>query len=141
MRNSCVLVGATFERDIAGAIKSVVSRYTHRAQWCPTHDEYIATCTELPFLTRRARTGHEAIAAIEQAVDEHLRDMQSSGEKVPAPLTERNLSGTLVVRTSPALHTRLALESAEQRVSMNHWVVQKLADRQLGSGLDVFGFD
>jgi predicted HicB family RNase H-like nuclease len=90
---------------------------------------------------RRAPTGHEAIAAIEQAVDEHLRDMQSSGEKVAAPLTGRNLSGTFVVRTSRALHTRLALEAAEQRVSMNHWVVQKLADRQLGSGLDVFGLD
>jgi hypothetical protein len=121
-----------------------VSRYTYRAEWCPAHDHYPkcpATCTELPFLTRRAPTGQEAIAAIEQAVDEHLQDMQASGEEVPPPLTERNLSGTFVVRTSRELHTRLALEAAEQRVSMNHWVVQKLADRQLGSGLHAFGFD
>ncbi|MGB9224624.1 type II toxin-antitoxin system HicB family antitoxin [Mycobacterium sp.] len=118
-----------------------MSRYTYRAEWCPTHDEYIATCTELPFLTRRAPTGHEAIAAIEQAVDEHLQDVRASGEEAPPPLTERNFSGTFVVRTSRELHTRLVLEAAEQRVSMNHWVVQKLADRQLGSGLSAFGFD
>ncbi len=27
------------------------------------------------------------------------------------------------------LHARLAVEAAEQNVSMNQWVVQKLADR------------
>ena len=118
-----------------------MNRYTYRAEWCLTHDEYIATCTELPFLTRRAPTGQEAIAAIEAAVDEHLKDMQASGEEVPPPLTERNFSGAFVVRTSRELHIRLALEAAEQRVSMNHWVVQKLADRQLGNGLGAFGFD
>jgi predicted HicB family RNase H-like nuclease len=114
-----------------------MNRYTYRAEWCPEHHEHIATCVELPFLTRRAPSGHEAIAAIEEAVDEHLHDVQTSGEDVPPPLSERNFSGTIAVRTSRALHARLALEAAEQRVSMNHWVVQKLADRQATSGLVV----
>ncbi len=61
--------------------------------------------------------------------------------KLPEPLTERQYSGKFVVRTSPALHARLVIEAAEQNVSMNHWVVQKLsgrADQRLG---DLFDFD
>jgi HicB family len=39
-------------------------------------------------------------------------------------------SGNLRVRTSPALHSRVAVEAVEQGVSLNQWVVQKLADRK-----------
>ena len=68
----------------------------------------------------------EAIASVERAVDEHLAER---GEDVPPPLTERKFSGKFIVRTSPALHARLTVEAAEQNVSLNQWVVQKLADR------------
>ena len=37
---------------------------------------------------------------------------------------------------SPALHARLAVEAAEQHVSLNQWVVQKLADRGQPISLD-----
>jgi predicted HicB family RNase H-like nuclease len=53
--------------------------------------------------------------------------MEASGEPVPTPLTERHYSGKVLVRTSPALHARLTIEAAEQGVSVNQWVVQKLA--------------
>jgi predicted HicB family RNase H-like nuclease len=68
----------------------------------------------------------EAIADVERAVDEHLAER---GEDGPPPLTERKFSGKFLVRTSPALHARLTVEAAEQNVSLNQWVVQKLADR------------
>jgi predicted HicB family RNase H-like nuclease len=68
----------------------------------------------------------EAIASVERAVDEHLAER---GEEVPPPLTERKFSGKFIVRTSPALHARLTVDAAEQNVSLNQWVVQKLADR------------
>ena len=68
----------------------------------------------------------EAIASVERAVDEHLAER---GEDVPPPLTERKFSGKFIVRTSPALHARLTVDAAEQNVSLNQWVVQKLADR------------
>ena len=68
----------------------------------------------------------EAIAGVERAVDEHLAER---GEDVPPPMTERKFRGKFLVRTSPALHARLTVEAAEQNVSLNQWVVQKLADR------------
>lgn len=68
----------------------------------------------------------QAIANVEQAVDEHLAERDG---EVPPPQTERQFSGKFLVRTSPALHARLTIEAAEQNVSLNQWVVQKLADR------------
>ncbi|MBO0879662.1 MAG: type II toxin-antitoxin system HicB family antitoxin [Mycobacterium sp.] len=107
-----------------------MNHYTYRAEWSSEQGEYVGRCIELPWLSRWAPTVREAIAAIEQAVDECIAERNACGDDVPTALTERRYTGKFVVRTSPALHARLAVEAAEQNVSMNQWVVQKLADRQ-----------
>jgi predicted HicB family RNase H-like nuclease len=50
--------------------------------------------------------------------------------RAPTPLTQRPYSGRFLVRTSTALHKRLAIEAAEERVPLNQWVVQKLSGRK-----------
>ena len=52
------------------------------------------------------------------------------GGDPPTPMTEQNYSGRFMVRTSRALHARLVTEAAEQGVSRNQWVAQKLAERK-----------
>jgi predicted HicB family RNase H-like nuclease len=111
-----------------------VNRYTYRAEWSPEQCEYVGRCIELPWLSRWAPSMQQAMAAVEQAADEFIAAREGDGEDVPTPLTERKYSGRFLVRTSPALHARLAVEAAEQNVSMNQWAVQKLADR-LPTGL------
>jgi hypothetical protein len=92
----------------------------------PEHREYVGRCIELPW---------------QQAVDEFVAERTADGEEVPAPLSERQYSGKFVVRTSPALHARLVIEAAEQKLSMNQWVVQELSGR-LNTGLGaLFNFD
>ncbi|MBW0017566.1 MAG: type II toxin-antitoxin system HicB family antitoxin [Mycobacterium sp.] len=118
-----------------------MNHYTYRVEWSPEYEEYFARCIELPTVVRQAPTRQGAITEIETAVDEFVDAMQACGETPPQPFAERNYSGTIVVRTSPQLHARLASEAAEQRISMNHLVVQKLADRQLGGGLGTFPYD
>jgi predicted HicB family RNase H-like nuclease len=103
-----------------------VNRYTYRAEWSSEFNEYIGRCLELPWLSQRAPTLKDAIAGVERAVDEYLDEHEGD---VPRPLTDRKFSGRFYVRTSPMLHARLAVEAAEQNVSMNQWVVSKLADR------------
>ncbi|MFZ1162361.1 type II toxin-antitoxin system HicB family antitoxin [Mycobacterium sp.] len=103
-----------------------MNHYTYRAEWSSEHREYVGRCLELPWLSTWALTLKEAIAGVEQAVDDYLADREGD---VPPPLTERKFSGKFVVRTSPMLHARLTVEAAEQNVSLNQWVVQKLADR------------
>ena len=101
----------------------------------------MCVCIELPYLRRGAPTAPLAVAAIEEAVNQHLDDLRACGESAPTPLSERSYSGTIVVRTSPELHARLAREATEQRVSMNQWIVQKLSGRQSSSGVGPFAFD
>jgi predicted HicB family RNase H-like nuclease len=103
-----------------------MNRYTYRAEWSSEFREYISRCLELPWLSQRAPTLTEAVAGIERAVDEYLAERDGDG---PRPLTDRKFSGRFLVRTSPMLHARLTVEPAEQNVSLNQWVVQKLADR------------
>ena len=106
-----------------------MNRYTYRAEWSSEYCEYVGRCLELPWLSRWAPTMQKAIASVEQAVNEHIAECEAAERNVPAPLTERLFSGKFMVRTSPALHARLTVEAADQNVSMNQWVVQKLADR------------
>jgi predicted HicB family RNase H-like nuclease len=113
----------------------------HRAEWSPENFEYVVRCIELPWLSRAAATLQEATAAAEQAVDEYVAERTADGGEVPTPLTERQYSGKFMVRTSPELHARLAIEAAEQRVSMNHWVAQKLSGRLDHRLSDLFDFD
>jgi HicB family len=60
----------------------------------------------------------------------------AAGSAPPESLTDRRYSGEFRVRTSPSLHSRLAVEATEQGVSLNQWVVQKLADRKTIPTLD-----
>lgn len=118
-----------------------MDRYTYRAEWSPNFGEYLGVCIEFPYLKRDAPTAPQAVAAIEQAVSEHVQVLRACGDSVPAPFSERSYSGTFVVRTSPALHARLALEAAEQAVSMNQWIVQKLSGRTPDRNFGLSGWD
>jgi hypothetical protein len=109
-----------------GAITQQVNRYTYRAEWDPEFGQSICRCLELPWLSQCAPTMQDAMLAVEEAVDEYVAENRG---RLPQPLTDHKFSGRFVVRTSPMLHARLTVEAAEQNVSMNQWVVQKLAGR------------
>jgi predicted HicB family RNase H-like nuclease len=106
-----------------------VNHYTFRAEWSPGEGQYVGVCLEFPSRYSRAPTARAAIEAIEREIADAVAEMVEFGDALPAPLTDRTYSGNFVVRTSPALHARLMVEAAEQRVSLNQWVIQKLAGR------------
>ena len=109
-----------------------MNQYTYRAEWSAEHGEYVGRCIELSWLSRWAPTMQQAIADVEQAVDEYIAECEADDHEPPAPITERKFSGKFVVRTSPALHARLAVEAAEQNVSLNQWD-RAIALGELGS--------
>ena len=131
----------TPEVDSARVITFAVNHYTYRLEWSSQYDDYIGSCLELPFLWRQAPTPQQAITEVQTAVDEHVEGLQNRGETPPPPLTERVYSGTFLVRTSPELHGRLAREAAAEGVSMNQWVVQRLAGRRASEFFGLSGFD
>jgi len=53
--------------------------------------------------------------------------MEEQGEQIPVPLSERTFSGKFNVRVGEHLHRDLAMHAAEERMSLNQYVVKKLA--------------
>ncbi|TPG35959.1 type II toxin-antitoxin system HicB family antitoxin [Mycolicibacterium hodleri] len=112
--------------------------YTYRAQWSVESGDYVALCLEFPMESARAPTAPEAITAIEKTISDLVAEYEREDTDPPPSLTDRQYSGTFLIRTSSMLHGRLMVESAEQGVSLNHWVVQKLADRGPVASTDPF---
>ena len=104
-----------------------VAHYTFRVTWSVEDDEFVATCLEFPSLSWLAPSRNQAIEGLEQVVAGVVHDMRDNGEKVPEPFAERKYSGTFNVRIGEHLHRDLAMHAAEQHMSLNQFVVKKLA--------------
>jgi predicted HicB family RNase H-like nuclease len=69
----------------------------------------------------------EALAGLADVARDVLADLGASGEPILGPLSERTYSGRFVVRVPAEVHRRLVREAAEQHVSLNRLVLDRLA--------------
>lgn len=111
----------------AARAQADVSHYSFRVVWSAEDDEFVATCLEFPSLSWLAPSRNEAVDGLEALVADVLHDLVSGGEHVPEPLGERRYSGTFNVRIGEQLHRNLAMHAAEEGMSLNQYVVRKLA--------------
>lgn len=102
-------------------------RYTYRVTWSAADNSHIGLCAELPSLSWLDKSPESALKGIRKIVAAVVLDMLDSNEQVPDPLSEKTFSGKFVVRVPTEVHRLLALQAAEQGVSMNRWVSAKLA--------------
>src|SRR5699024_7984113 len=103
------------------------AHYTYRVTWSAEDGEYVATCLELPSLSWLADTPRDALAGAEQVAAEVGADMLQASEPVPTPLADQHFSGRFNVRVPETLHRKLATEAAEEGVSLNRLVSDRLA--------------
>ena len=80
-----------------------------------------------PSLSWLAATPEAALSGIRNVVRGVVRDMQAAGEHIPTPLAEKHYSGEFRVRIPPHVHRKIALEAAEQGVSLNRLASAKLS--------------
>ena len=102
-------------------------RYTYRVTWSAEDDEHVGLCAEFPSFSWLAATPEKALAGIRSAVAEAVADLLACDEPVPMPLSEKHYSGEFRIRIPPELHRALAIEAAEQGVSLNRLASAKLA--------------
>ena len=103
------------------------THYTYRVSWSAEDAEYVAVCLELPSLSWLAGTPQDALNGLERVVAEAVTDMSEQGEPVPTPLADQRFSGRFNLRVPETLHRRLATEAAEQGVSLNRLISERLA--------------
>ncbi|MCL2467494.1 MAG: type II toxin-antitoxin system HicB family antitoxin [Micrococcales bacterium] len=103
------------------------AHYTYRVAWSAPDNEHVATVAELPSLSWLAASPVDAFSGLAELVRQVVADLETAGEPVPVPLVDRAYSGRFVVRVPPDLHQRLVTEAAEQKVSLNRLVSDRLA--------------
>ncbi len=101
--------------------------YTYRVVWSEEDEEYVGLCAEFPLMSWLEEQPHAAYDGIVNLVAEVLKDMDTTGETPPEPLTMRKYSGDLRLRMPPELHRRLAMDAAEGRTSVNRLILQRIA--------------
>ena len=102
-------------------------RFTYRVTWSPEDGEHVGLCAEFPSLSWLARTPDAALRGIRRVVRETIKDLEVAGEPVPVPLSVKRYSGEFRVRIPPEVHRSLALQAAEQGVSLNRLASAKLS--------------
>jgi predicted HicB family RNase H-like nuclease len=101
--------------------------YTYRVTWSQEDGEYLGLCVELPSLSWLARAPEKALSGIRRVAAEAVEDMEANGEPIPQPLSEKKYSGEFRVRIPSQVHRSLAMEAAEQGISLNRVASAKLS--------------
>ena len=99
-----------------------ISHYTYRVTWSVEDQEFVATCLEFPSLSWLAATQVDALTGLENLIADIVQDMTTQGEAIPEP----TYSGKFNLRVGEALHRRLAIEAAEEKLSINQLIVRRL---------------
>ena len=87
----------------------------------------LSNAVEFPGLSWLAESPDSALKGIREVVEDVINDMKESGESPPDPLSCRKFSGKFVVRIPPNVHRRLAIQAAEEGISLNRLVSAKLS--------------
>jgi len=101
--------------------------YTYRVTWSGEDQEFVGLCAEFPSLSYLDESRFKALEGIGELVKDVVLDMKENGESIPDPISERSYSGKFQVRIPSELHRKLAIEAAEENISLNRHVSHKLA--------------
>lgn len=103
------------------------SHYRYSVQWSARDNEYVGSVAEFPSLSWLDADEMSAFAGIKQLTSDVVIEMLETGDVPPTPLSERDYSGKFIVRIPPELHKKLATEAAENSVSLNRLISNRLA--------------
>ncbi len=103
-----------------------ISHYTYRVTWSAQDHEFVATCAEFPSLSWLATSQIEALQGLQDLLRDVIADMKEQGEEVPEPFAERSYSGKFNLRVGESLHRELAIQAAEDGLSLNQYILRRL---------------
>jgi predicted HicB family RNase H-like nuclease len=120
--------GAQGHRQVAGgAGVTNINHYAYRVVWSAEDGAFVATVAEFPSLSWLHPDQAEALRGLVDLVADVVSDLEANGEAVPEPISERRFSGRFNVRIPESLHRELALSAAQEGVSLNRLISDRLA--------------
>ena len=109
----------------------MIDKYAYRIIWSEEDGEHVGLCAEFPSLSWLDKSADGAFHGIRKLVADVVSDLKAHHEPIPEPLSSKNFSGKFVVRVPAELHRELALEAQEAHISLNRYVSNKLAGRNV----------
>lgn len=103
-------------------------KYRVDLYWSEEDDLYLAEVPELPGCVTHGETVSEAAQNAEEAIEAWIEMAEQMGDPIPEAVVEKHFSGRFVARLPRDLHRRLAEEARRQRVSLNQYLVSRLAE-------------
>lgn len=103
-----------------------VEKYLYSVGWSADDSAFVARVIEFPSLAAHGDTQEAALTEIKAVVRFVLADLKTSGEPIAEPIGKRSFSGKLMLRLPQYLHRQLAIEAAQQGVSLNQLLTTKL---------------
>lgn len=88
---------------------------------------YIAIVPDIPGCSAFGETEEEALHEVKRAVQSCLEALRAEGRPIPEPSGIPQASGRITLRMPKSLHARLAMESRAEGVSLNQYMLYKLA--------------
>lgn len=88
---------------------------------------FIATIHELPGCSAYGKTAESALKEVEVAAKLWIQAAKKEKREIPEPIMGKNFSGRFALRMPKELHRELEQEATEQGVSLNQWILYKLA--------------
>jgi len=107
-------------------MNNLINRYTYREEWSEEDQAYISKCLEFPSLSAHGATPEEALGEIKSVLQFILDDLEANKEPIPEPFGLRRFKGHLSLRVPADTHRHLAIQAAEQGVSINQFILSKL---------------
>ena len=101
--------------------------YAYSVMWSEADQAYLGRVAEFESLAAHGASPIAALQEMKQVVQYVLEDLVEASEEIPPPLSKRAFSGRLHLRMPAQLHRALALEAAQQHVSLNQWINLKLS--------------
>lgn len=100
--------------------------YTYRVFWSDEDNGFVATVAEFPSLSCCETSQDRALRGIVDVVSAALELLAQDGREAPVPLGRRRYSGHLSLRIPPEKHRRVAIEAAEEGVSINQLICSRI---------------
>ena len=105
----------------------IIDKYAYKILWSEEDKEHVGLCLEFPSLSWLAQSIEDALCGIKKLVGETIKDMKTTGEEIPEPLSSKKYSGKFMVRVPPDCHKNLVLKASEENISLNRYVSSVLA--------------
>ncbi len=106
-------------------------KYAVRLFYSEEDGGYIAAPPDLPGCSAFGESPEKALKELQTAIDLWLQAARKEGREIPRSGFDKRYSGRMVVRMPQDLHRELDLEAKEQGISLNQWILYKLAHEKL----------